>query len=220
MYYRYRVSALIHEGRQVLEDSDLARLAQQGDRSAFDALVQSYEEPAFRAAYLIVRDEDDAADVAQDAFVRAYRALNTFNTSRAFRPWLLRIVTNVALNSARAAKRRQAATERLLPDGVPESGLPQPDAAVEADEQAGRVWEAIGGLSDEDQNLIYLRYFLESSEAEAAEAIGRPVGTVKSRMHRALRRLRQVIEDHYPDLRPQAAGQPVREERHESTAKS
>ncbi|MCH8160453.1 MAG: sigma-70 family RNA polymerase sigma factor [Chloroflexi bacterium] len=94
------------------------------------------------------------------------------------------------------------------------------DAAAEAAEQAERVWEAIGGLSDDDQNLIYLRYFLESSEAEAAAAIGRPVGTVKSRLHRALKRLRQVIEDHYPDLQPQAAGQPVREEKHESTAKS
>ncbi|MCI0776702.1 MAG: sigma-70 family RNA polymerase sigma factor [Chloroflexi bacterium] len=198
----------------MLEDSDLARLAQQGDRSAFEALVQSYEELAFRAAYLIVRDEDDAADAAQDAFVRAYQALDTFDTKRAFRPWLLRIVTNVALNSTRAAKRRQAATERLATDRELELGQLQPDVAAEVAEQAERVWEAIGGLSDDDQNLIYLRYFLESSEAEAAAAIGKPVGTVKSRLHRALRRLRQVIEDHYPDL------QPVREERHESTAKS
>lgn len=181
--------------------------------------MQSYEELAFRVAYLIVRDEDDAADAAQDAFVRAFRSLDTFDTGRAFRPWLLRIVTNVALNSTRAAKRRQAATERLIPDSELE-GQMQPDAAAEAAEQAERVWEAIGGLSDDDQNLIYLRYFLESSEAEAAEAIGRPVGTVKSRLHRALKRLRQVIEDQYPDLQPQIAGQLVGEERHESTAKS
>ena len=182
--------------------------------------MQSYEELAFRAAYLIVRDEDDAADAAQDAFVRAYRALHTFDTTRAFRPWLLRIVTNVALNSTRASKRRQAASERLVPGSEPTPGPMQPDAAAEAAEQAERVWEAIGGLSDDDQNLIYLRYFLESSEVEAAAAIGRPVGTVKSRLHRALKRLRQVIEDRYPDLQPQAAGQPVREEKHESTAKS
>ena len=129
-------------------------------------------------------------------------------------------MTNVALNSTRASKRRQAATERLVPDGEPTPGPLQPDAAAEAAEQAERVWEAIGGLSDDDQNLIYLRYFLESSEAEAAEAIGRPLGTVKSRLHRALKRRRQVIEDRYPDLQPQAAGQPVREEKHESTAKS
>ncbi len=192
----------------------MARLAQQGDRAAFDALVQSYQELAFRAAYLIVRDKDDAADVAQDAFVRAYRSLNAFDTSRRFRPWLLRIVTNVALNSARSSGRRDAATERLARDaGTGKDQLP--DAAVEAAEQSERVWLAIADLPDDDQRLIYLRYFLETSEAEAAESIGRPVGTVKSRLHRALKRLRRVIEDGYPDLLPYAT-QLLREERYES----
>ena len=196
----------------------MARLAQQGDRAAFDALVQSYQELAFRAAYLIVRDEDDAADVAQDAFVRAYRSLGAFDTSRLFRPWLLRIVTNVALNSARSSGRRDAATERLARDAG--TGKNQrPDAAVEAAEQSERVWSAIAGLPDDDQRLIYLRYFLENSEAEAAESIGRPVGTVKSRLHRALKRLRRVIEAGYPDLLPYTA-QLLREERHESATNS
>jgi RNA polymerase sigma-70 factor (ECF subfamily) len=193
-------------------------LAQQGDRAAFDALVQSYEELAFRAAYLIVRDEDDAADAAQDAFVRAYRSLNTFDADRPFRPWLLRIVTNVALNATRSSKRRDAATDRLAHDS--ETGQePPPDAAVEAAELSERVWTAVAHLPHEDQRLIYLRYFLETSEAEAAESIGRPVGTVKSRLHRALKRLKQVIEDGYPDLLPVAA-QLLREENHESAIKS
>ena len=196
----------------------MARLAQRGDRAAFDALVQSYQELAFRAAYLIVRDEDDAADVAQDAFVRAYRSLNAFDTRRRFRPWLLRIVTNVALNSARSSGRRDAATERLARDAG--TGNDQrPDAAAEAAEQSERVWAAIANLPDDDQRLIYLRYFLGTSEAEAAELIGRPVGTVKSRLHRALKRLRRVIEDGYPDLLPYAT-QLLREEKHESAANS
>ena len=192
----------------------MARLAQQGDRAAFDALVQSYQELAFRAAYLIVRDEDDAADVAQDAFVRAYRSLGAFDVSRRFRPWLLRIVTNVALNSARSSGRRDAATERLA-RGAGTGKDQRPDAAVEAAEHSERVWAAIADLPDDDQRLIYLRYFLETSEAEAAESIGRPVGTVKSRLHRALQRLRRVIEDGYPDLLPYAT-QLLREERYES----
>jgi len=188
-------------------------LAQEGDRPAFDALVLQYEELAFRAAYLIVRDEDEAADAAQDAFVRAYRSLRSFDTNRAFRPWLLRIVTNVALNSVRSSKRLNAATERLAADLKPNDELRPDDAAV-ATEEADRVWEAIGTLPADDQRLIYLRYFLASSEAEAAAAIGRPVGTVKSRMHRALKRLRAVIEESYPDLLPFAM-QVIREERHE-----
>ncbi|MCH7698697.1 MAG: sigma-70 family RNA polymerase sigma factor [Chloroflexi bacterium] len=171
---------------------------------------------AFRAAYLIVRDEDDAADVAQDAFVRAYRSLGTFDAGRPFRPWLLRIVTNVALNSTRSSKRRSAATERLARDSERGEHEP-PDAALEAAEQSERVWTAVADLPGDDQRLIYLRYFLETSEVEAAESIGRPVGTVKSRLHRALKRLRRVIEDGYPDLLPLAT-QLLREERHESTA--
>ncbi len=171
---------------------------------------------AFRAAYLIVRDEDDAADVAQDAFVRAYRSLGTYDAGRPFRPWLLRIVTNLALNSARSSKRRDAATERLSRDSDT-GGEPLPDAAIEAAEQSERVWAAVADLPGDDQRLIYLRYFLESSEAEAAESIGRPVGTVKSRLHRALKRLRRVIEDSYPDLLP-IATQLLREEKHESAA--
>lgn len=171
---------------------------------------------AFRAAFLIVRDEADAADVAQDAFVRAYRSLGTFDASRPFRPWLLRIVTNVALNSTRSSKRRSAATERLARDAERGEHEP-PDAAVEAAEQSSRVWAAVADLPGDDQRLIYLRYFLETSEAEAAESIGRPVGTVKSRLHRALKRLRGVIEDGYPDLLPISA-QLLREEKHESAA--
>ena len=163
-----------------------------------------------------MRDEDDAADVAQDAFVRAYRSLDAFDTNRPFRPWLLRIVTNVALNSTRSSKRRDAATERLARDGDTGEGQP-PGAAVEAAEQSERVWAAIADLPGDDQRLIYLRYFLENSEAEAAESIGRPVGTVKSRLHRALKRLRRVIEDGYPDLLPITA-QLLREEKHESAA--
>lgn len=172
--------------------------------------MRSYEELAFRAAYLIVRDEDDAADAAQDAFVRAYRSLDSFDAERPFRPWLLRIVTNTALNATRSSKRRDAATERLAQDARP-TRQPPPDAAAEAAEQSERVWEAIGELPGDDQRLIYLRYFLETSEAEAAETIGRPVGTVKSRLHRALKRLREVIESDYPDLLPHAL-QLLREE--------
>ena len=146
--------------------------------------------------------------------MRAYRSLSAFDTTRQFRPWLLRIVTNVALNSVRSSGRRAAAAERLVRDAGTEKGQ-LPHAAVEASEQAERVWAAIAALPDDDQRVIYLRYFLEASEAEAAESIGRPVGTVKSRLHRALKRLRRVIEDGYPDLLPYAT-QLLREERYES----
>jgi RNA polymerase sigma-70 factor, ECF subfamily len=185
------------EEEQALE-RDALRLAQEGDQQAFGSLVVRYQQACFRAAYLIVRDEMEAQDVAQEAFVRAYKALSTFDASRALKPWLLRITTNLALNSIRSSGRRAATTDRLQREGQRSAASPEPEA--ERRDEAQRVWRAVGTLSRDDQELIYLRYFLDNSEEQLATAIGRPRGTVKSRLHRALRRLRQVIERDYPDL--------------------
>lgn len=177
--------------------------AQQGDPEAFAALVRRHEELAFRAAYLVVRDEAEAQDVAQEAFVRAYNSLGRFDMRQPFRPWLLRIVTNLAINSRRSAGRREAMTKRY--EQRPPAGAlgASPEDAAVSSEQAQRVWQAVSSLEPRDQALLYLRYFLDSSEEETAAAIGRPAGTVKSRLHRALRKLRSVIEDEYPDLLPE-----------------
>jgi RNA polymerase sigma-70 factor (ECF subfamily) len=167
--------------------------------------VRRHEETAFRAAYLIVRDEAEAQDVAQEAFVRAHRALARFDERRPFRPWLLRIVTNLAFNSVRGAQRRDAMTERYERHAMTGSAAPSPESSAVQAEQARRLWQAIGALDEHDQEVLYLRYFLDASEEETARAIGRPPGTVKSRLHRALARLRDVIEAGYPDLAPQPA---------------
>ena len=186
----------------MLDERAVTVRAQQGDSEAFESLVRRYEETAFRVAYLIVRDEAEAQDVAQEAFLRAYRSLGRFDTDRPFRPWLLRIVTNLAINSRRSIRRREAMDERQERDFELRTPPVAPEVAAEAVEQARRVWQAVGDLSLQEQAVLHLRYFLEASEEETAAAIGRPVGTVKSRLHRALRRLQQVIEEGYPDLMP------------------
>ena len=190
------------ERGQVLEERTVAVRAQQGDPEAFAYLVRQYEEVAFRAAYLIVRDEAEAQDVAQEAFVRAYRSLGRFDAQKPFWPWLLRIVTNLAINNRRGARRREEMDKRHERDLEPHAVTPSPEAAAETAELAQQVWQAVGDLSAQDQTMLYLRYFLDTSEEETAVAIGRPIGTVKSRLHRALRRLRGIIEERYPDLTP------------------
>jgi RNA polymerase sigma factor (sigma-70 family) len=195
----------------VQDEPAVVARARRGDREAFDSLVRGYEELAFRAAYLIVRDEAEAQDVAQEAFVRAHRSLGRFDEGRAFRPWLLRIVTNLALNSVRSARRRDAAVERYERRAGTGSA-PSPEREVEHAEEAERVWHAVATLGRDDQQVLYLRYFLEASEEETAAALGRPAGTVKSRLHRALRRLRDVIEEQYPELAPARAAAGVRRE--------
>ena len=182
------------------DERAVALRAQQGDPDAFAVLVRQHEEAAFRAAYLIVRDEAEAQDVAQEAFVRAYRSLARFDAGQPFRPWLLRIVTNLAINSRRSAGRREAMSKRYEQYAPRGAAAESPEQAAMAAERAQRVWEAVGALDRGDQALLYLRYFLDASEEETAVALGRPVGTVKSRLHRALRKLRGVIKEHYPDI--------------------
>ncbi len=188
------------ERGRLLDERAVTRKAQQGDPEAFATLVEQYEELAFRVAYLIVRDETEAQDVAQDAFVRAYRSLDRFDAQQPFRPWLLRIVTNLAINNRRGMRRRDAMSERYEREARLQNRVPSPEAAVEATAEAERVWQAVADLSEQDQTILYLRYFLDASEEETAAAIGRPVGTVKSRLHRVLRRLRAIVEERYPEL--------------------
>lgn len=188
-----------YEQEMLREQEWLAR-AQRGELAAYDALVRQYEQLAFRAAYLITRDASEAADAAQDAFVRAYRALGSFRRGEPFRPWLMRIVTNQALNRVQAAQRRLKMNERYARAQAQEQAAPSPQSSVETREQNERLMQAVQRLTPQEQSLIVLRYFLELPENEVAQSLNIPRGTVKSRLHRTLARLRAIIRDEFPDL--------------------
>jgi RNA polymerase sigma-70 factor (ECF subfamily) len=181
----------------LLAESEAIERATDGDQAAFGSLVERYQEVAFRAAYLIVRDSDTAQDVAQDAFIRAYRALRSFRRGEPFKPWLLRIVTNTAINEIRARSRRTGLLGRFA--AVSETTTELPDVAL-GDEHASMLARAINELPLDDRVVLHLRYFLELPEREIAATIGKPPGTVKSRLHRAGSRLRALIEEKYPQL--------------------
>jgi RNA polymerase sigma-70 factor (ECF subfamily) len=190
MYRRCVNPALIGE-------SEMIERAAAGDHAAFGALVEQYQEVAFRAAYLIVRDPAAAEDVAQDAFIRAYRHLGRFRVGEPFRPWLLRIVTNTAINEVRSRRRRTGLLDRFT--AASPVTAPPPEVAL-GDEHASALARAINELPLEDRVVLHLRYFLDLPEREIAATIGRPAGTVKSRLHRASKRLRELIEEKYPQL--------------------
>jgi len=183
-----------------LDESRLIERARSGDPSAYDELVRAHQEAAFRAAYLITHDAADAQDAAQEAFIRAFDGLGRFDARRPFRPWLLRIVTNTALNRIKASKRRQAMAERLGARDMPGPNRSAIEAQVLKRERGRRVLNAIGRLKPDDQRLLVLRYFLELSEAELAQAFDVAAGTIKSRLHRALSKLRDIIHTHDPEL--------------------
>src|SRR5919202_6467132 len=147
-----------------MDEQSLIARAQRGDLQAYDALVRQYEQLAFRAAYLVTRDEQEAADAAQDAFLRAYRALGSFKLGQPFRPWLMRIVTNLALNRVEAAQRRARMAERYTQEVIVSADNPSPERVIAQREQSERLLQAVGQLTPAEQTLISLRYFLELPE--------------------------------------------------------
>lgn len=182
-----------------MSETNLVIQASQGDGVAWAELVGQHQEAVFRLAYLLLGDADEAKDVAQEAFIRAFRSLHQFDSARPLRPWLLRITTNMVHNRRRAVGRYLAALQRLVrlaPEPLfspaPEETLPQAEAQM--------LWQAVRRLNSTDQQIIYLRYFLELSVAETAYAAGIAPGTVKSRLSRALERLRRVVEREFPGL--------------------
>ncbi len=186
-------------------DAELVTAARQGDAAAWERLVRQHQTPVFRLAYLIIGDAVAAEDVAQETFLRAFRSLSRFDRTRPLRPWLLRIATNLAYNQRRASGRYFAALQRLF-QATPGSALRQ-EAHTTTDE-AHSLWQAIRRLGRADQEIIYMRYYLELTEAETATALGVAHGTVKSRLHRALQRLRGVVQAEFPHLQPEVIGEP------------
>ncbi|HEU5211961.1 MAG TPA: sigma-70 family RNA polymerase sigma factor [Gaiellaceae bacterium] len=173
-----------------LDDADLVARAQRGDGAAYEELVTRYEGIAFRTAYVLAGSALDAEEAAQDGFVKAYRALGRFRAGAPFKPWLLEIVGNEARNRRRSAGRRERLALRAAAEGASGGAAPSPEATLVASEQRRRLLDAVEALRDDDRLVISCRYFLELSEEETAAALGIARGTVKSRLSRALERLR------------------------------
>ena len=171
------------EGRP-LDDTALVERARNGDVNAYEALVQQYQELAFRVAYQVTGNAADAEDAAQEAFVNAYYALARFRAGAPFRPWLLRIVANEARNRRTAAGRRMALADRAKAAQTSGETALSPEAAAEADEFRATLVNSLRRLRDDDRLILAYRLFFDLSEAEMAEALKCPKGTVKSRLSR------------------------------------
>jgi RNA polymerase sigma factor (sigma-70 family) len=165
-------------------DSELIVLARKGSAEAAGVLFDRYWEVAWRAAYAVTADRQLADDAAQDAIQRAFGALDRFDETRTFGPWLKRIAANRAIDLLRRER-------RLAP----------------LDEHAGRSWDAlgkghevaaaVGALDPQKRIVVVLRYWLDLSVEEIAGVLGIPVGTAASRLSRALAELRAVLEEEH-----------------------
>ena len=182
------------EGRPK-DDSVLIARAQRGDTAAYEEIVQRYQQIVFRTAYVITGSSADAEDAAQEGFVKAYRALDRFRLGAELRPWLLRIVANEARNRVRSSGRRHQLELRLTEGFRPGDAAPSPEAVAVAADERRRLLAMVNALSHEDRLVIASRYFLELSGEETAAALGIAEGTVKSRLSRALARLKIRVEE-------------------------
>lgn len=177
-----------------LEESKLIERARGGDAGSYGELVRKHQGIAFRAAYLITEDADEAEDAIQEAFTKAYRAMGRFRIGAPFRPWLLRIVANEARKRNRASRRRDKLGLTMAGDrSLRESAEPSAEEGFLASERRAELLEALGGLREEERLVICYRYFLDLPEKEAAEILGCAKGTIKSRISRAIERLRETL---------------------------
>ncbi|MBN1564878.1 MAG: RNA polymerase sigma factor [Anaerolineae bacterium] len=180
---------------------ELITRAAQGDADAYEQIMHLHQEAVFRLAYVLLGDAQDAQDVAQDTFIRAYHQLHRFDTTRPLRPWLLQITRNLARNRQRATGRYLAALQRafmLKPRAALIAASAETEHVQRGDVQM--LWEAIQQLPTPDQEVIYLRYLLDLSTQETADILEIKPGTVKSRLSRALDRLRGIVQDDFPLL--------------------
>lgn len=180
-----------------MDESTLVRHAANGDTAAWEPLMLAHQQAVFRFAYLLLGDPDEAEDIAQETFLRAWNHLRRFDPSRPIRPWLLSIVSNLASNRRRSAGRYLAALTRAFRSEPPPANIEDRSAQhIESD----TLWQAVKTLDFADQQIIYLRYFLELPVSETAQALNIAEGTVKSRLNRALEKLRQIIKQDFPLL--------------------
>jgi RNA polymerase sigma-70 factor (ECF subfamily) len=163
------------------------------DPSTFDARVRQTVPSALRLATVVLGTRDGADDVVQIAMERAWSAFDRYDQDRPFRPWFLRIVANTARNDRRQRGRRAALRERAEHERGAEQSSPEDDVLTVLDRT--HVLAALNHLDVEDRTVIALRYFEQLAEAEMAEVLDCPPGTVKSRLSRARQRLRRLLEE-------------------------
>jgi RNA polymerase sigma factor (sigma-70 family) len=172
-------------------DGTLVEAARNGDVESYGQLVERYQAVAHRTAFALGAG-DDTEDVVQEAFVKAFLALGRFHAAEPFRPWLLAIVVNEARNRWRWRARRPTVALPLVGEGI-SAPTQTPEQAAEENETVRSLRDAVVALPRHQREVVVCRYLLDLSEAETADVLGIPSGTVKSRLSRGLAALQAAL---------------------------
>jgi len=181
----YGVNAGMNEGK-TLSEKDILKLAQAGNREAYGEVVRKYMKPAYYIALGIVHNHQDALDLSQEAFVKAFRNIKIFDTDKAFFPWFYRLMKNLCLDHLKKSHRRVE--------------VPLEESQVSCKDEKNRevkatLWRGIAALPFEQRELIILRYFQQFSYKEIAEITAKPVGTIMSSLYYAKRKLKKILAE-------------------------
>lgn len=181
-----------------ISDADcVRRIIQRGDTDAFEILVRRHQKTIFNLVYRMLGDYDDAAEVSQEVFLSAYRALDQFRGDANFSTWLYRIALNHATSRRRSlSARRQKIVPLHEAEFLTDSGL-SPTEALERKEIRERVQAALNKLEPEDATVILLRDLQDTPYDEMARVLEIPIGTVKSRLHRARQALKAQLSTYF-----------------------
>ncbi len=172
-----------------LDDSVLVERTQNGDRRAFSELVRRHQSVVYRSCYRILGDREDARDASQEAFIRAYRKLDTFRGHSAFRTWILRVAMNVSLNEL--DRRKLPRTDIALAEDLP--GSEAPETELMKSEAAAQLHKALQLVQHNHRAAIVLRDLEGLTYRETAESLGIAEGTAKSWVHRGRERLKELL---------------------------
>jgi len=182
-----------------MDEKQAIQQLKNGDIRGLEFLVECHQVKAVRTAYLITRDISLAEDIVQDAFIRAYRAIRGFDSTRPFEPWFMRSVVNASVKMMQRSVRQiqigNDGDESVLAELAMRAE--SVESQVEAIEVQNQIWEAMQKLSPRQRAVIVQRYFLEMSEKEMAEEAGSAVGTVKWMLNAARERLRGLLGDEH-----------------------
>ena len=172
-----------------MADAELAQSAARGDSDAFGQLIDRHGLAARRAALAVLRDEDDADDAVQEGMLAAWRAIDRYDPARPFRPWLMRIVVNAALDARRRSRVRQA---EPIVDSLESSGL-GPDLRAEATLLREKIQAGLAGLPERQRVALVLFDAEGWGHADIAAVLGVPEGTVRSYVFHARRAMRRAL---------------------------
>ncbi|MEJ2545303.1 MAG: sigma-70 family RNA polymerase sigma factor [Calditrichaceae bacterium] len=184
---------------QIGEEREAILACQAGNKKAYRYIVEKYKTRAYYAALMYTKNREDALDLSQEAFYRAFKAIQRFDAKRNFYTWFYKILKNICLNFIQFKKVRANSSDEFDETTMRpvDSSISRPDEIFEKNEQSEYIWKAIDSLNENDREIIILKEFDDMSYQEIADTLSIPIGSVMSRLFYARKKLLKKLEQIY-----------------------